>query len=283
MSDTTTAIREIAKKLLEEGKVDLIIGFENGTLPSRSSPCFIRKPADVEKLIWNSNCENNLAKYLPGRKEKVVGIIANGCNSRAIVGLIQEKQVDRDKLVILGVPCEGMTDRNSGLLDETCKTCQHPNPVIYDFLIGDKVKENVNSDPYAAVKEFGKKGTEERWEYITGELSKCIRCYACRNSCPFCYCRECFVDSTKPQWIGKTVNETDTQFFHVVRALHLAGRCVSCGACERACPMGIDLRVLNKKLEEEVDEQFGYKTGLALDQLPPMATFKPDDPQEFIK
>ncbi|MDO8715551.1 MAG: 4Fe-4S dicluster domain-containing protein, partial [Dehalococcoidales bacterium] len=78
-------------------------------------------------------------------------------------------------------------------------------------------------------------------------------------------------------------NETDTQFFHMVRALHLAGRCVSCGACERACPMGIDLRVLNKKLEEEVDEQFGYKAGLALDQLPPMATFKPDDPQEFIK
>ncbi|MDO8577693.1 MAG: 4Fe-4S dicluster domain-containing protein, partial [Dehalococcoidales bacterium] len=252
MSDTISAIRETAKKLLEEGKVDLIIGFENGTLPSRSSPCFIRKPADVEKLVWNSNCENNLAKYLPGRKEKVVGIIANGCGSRAIVGLIQEKQVDREKLVILGVPCEGMTDRNSGLLDETCKTCQHPNPVIYDFLIGDKVKENENSDPYAAVKEFGKKGTEERWEYITGELSRCIRCYACRNSCPFCYCRECFVDSTKPQWIGKTVNETDTQFFHMVRALHLAGRCVSCGACERACPMGIDLRVLNKKLEEEV-------------------------------
>ena len=282
MSDKTTAIREAAKKLLDEGKVELVIGFENGTISSRSSPCFVRKTADADKLIWDAKCENNLAKYLPGRKEKI-GIIAKGCDSRAIVGLIQEKQIEREKLFIVGVPCEGMNDRDTGELSETCKTCGHPNPVIYDVLIGDTVKEGDKAAHFASVKEFAKKGSEERWQYITEQLSKCIRCYGCRNSCPFCYCRECFVDCTKPQWIGKTIDATDTQLFHMVRALHVAGRCVSCGACEKACPMGIDLRVLNKKLEEEVAEQFGYETGLSLDSIPPMTTFKPDDPEEFIK
>jgi formate dehydrogenase subunit beta len=281
MSDNTAAVRETAKKLLEEAKVELIIGFENGTLPGRSAPVFVRKAADVDKLVWNVACENNLAKYLVGRKEKI-GIVAKGCDTRAIIGLIQEKQVEREKLVIIGVPCEGMNDRDTNALHETCKTCRHPNPVIYDVLIGTNVPLK-EGDSFAGVKEFGKKKNEERWEYISHELSKCIRCYACRNSCPLCYCRECFVDSTKPQWIGKTLNETDTQIFHMVRALHLAGRCVSCGACERACPMGIDLRVLNKKLEEEVKEQFGYESGLDLANVPPMTTYKPDDPQEFIK
>src|ERR1035437_5820437 len=140
MSDKTTQIRETAKKLLDEGKVELVIGFEEGTIPTRSSPCFVRKAADADKLVWTATCENNLAKYLPGRKEKI-GIIAKGCDTRAIVGLIQEKQVEREKLFIIGIPCEGMIDRDSGELSETCKTCAHPNPAIYDLLIGDKVKE----------------------------------------------------------------------------------------------------------------------------------------------
>lgn len=282
MSDKTTQIREAAKKLLDEGKVDLIIGFENGTIPARSSPCFIRKSADTEKLVWNAHCENNLANYLPGRKEKI-GIVAKGCDTRAIVGLIQEQQAERNKLVIIGVPCEGMVDRETGQIAETCKTCVHPNPVVFDVLIGEKVKENDKTTHFASVKEFGKKNAEERWQYITEQLSKCIRCYGCRNACPFCYCRECFVDCTKPQWIGKTIDATDTQLFHMTRALHLAGRCVSCGACEKACPMGIDLRVLNKKLEEEVVEQFGYEAGLTLESVPPMTTYRPDDPEDFIK
>ena len=282
MSDKSTLIREAAKKLLDEGKVDLVIGFENGTIPSRSSPCFIRKAADTERLVWNAHCENDLAKYLPGRKEKI-GIVAKGCDSRAIVGLIQEKQIDREKLFIIGVPCEGVVDRETGEISETCKTCVHPNPVIFDVLIGDRVKEGDKLTHFSSVKEFAKKDSGERWQYITDQLSKCIRCYGCRQACPFCYCRECFVDSTKPQWIGKTIDATDTQFFHLVRAMHLAGRCVSCGACERACPMGIDLRVLNKKLEEEVTEQFGYEAGLTIESIPPMTTFRPDDREEFIK
>ena len=316
MDDITAAMRQTARKLLEEDKVDLIIGFEDGTLPLRSSPCFIRSPEEAERLTWNSSCENNLAQYLPGRKERV-GVIAKGCDSRAIVGLIQEKQIGRDQVVILGVPCQGMIDRKkveqalegkelleaeekgeeilvkgadfektlprTDLLHQSCKTCLHRNPAVYDFLLGEKVAESENVDEYADIKEFEGKSAEQRWDYLANELSKCIRCYACRNACPFCYCRECFVDSSQPQWIGKTTDVTDTQLFHMVRALHLAGRCVSCGACERACPMGVDLRMLNKKLEGDVEGMFDYKAGLSLEELPPLATYKPEDQQEFIK
>ncbi|MFC2039210.1 4Fe-4S dicluster domain-containing protein [Chloroflexota bacterium] len=316
MDDITAAIRQTAQKLLEEDKVDLIIGFEGGTLPFRSSPCFIRSPDEVERLTWNSSCENNLADYLPGRKERI-GIIAKGCDSRAIVGLIQEKQVGRDQLVILGVPCWGMIDRRkveqalggkevleveekggeiavkgadfekvlprADLLHKSCRSCRHSNPAVYDFLLGDKVAEDGTVDEYGDIREFEEKGAEQRWDYLANELSRCIRCYACRNACPFCYCRECFVDSSSPQWIGKTTDVTDTQLFHLIRALHLAGRCVDCGACERACPMGVDLRMINKKLEEDVEGMFGYKAGLSLEELPPLATYKPEDQQEFIR
>ena len=316
MDDITAAMRQTARKLLEEDKVDVIIGFEDGTLPLRSSPCFIRSSDGVERLTWNSSCENNLAQYLPGRTERV-GIIAKGCDSRAIVGLIQEKQIGRDQVVILGVPCQGMIDRKkveqalegkeisgaeekgeeisvqgagfdktlprTDLLHQSCKTCRHRNPRVYDFLLGDKVAESENVDEYADVKEFDRKSAEQRWDYLSNELSKCIRCYACRNACPFCYCRECFVDSSRPQWIGKTTDITDTQLFHLIRALHLAGRCVGCAACERACPMGVNLMMLNKKLEEDVEELFGYKAGLSLEELPPLATYKPEDQQEFIR
>ncbi len=316
MNDVIAAIRQTAKKLLEENKVDLIIGFEDGTLPLFSSPCFVRNPDDVERLTWDSSCENNLARFLPGRRERV-GIVAKGCDSRAIVGLIQENQIEREKLVILGIPCHGMIDRKklesavggkevleaeerdeeilvrgsdfekvlprADLLHQSCRVCRHRNPVIYDFLLGEKVPESEKVDEYEDIKQFEAKSAEERRAYLASEINKCIRCYACRNACPFCYCRECFVDNSEPQWVGKTVDPVDTELFHLVRALHLAGRCVDCGACERACPMGVDLRKLNKKLEKDVEERFGYKAGLSLEELPPLATYKPEDEQEFIR
>ena len=90
------------------------------------------------------------------------------------------------------------------------------------------------------------------------------------------------MDSSKPQWIGKTTDASDTAIFHIMRAFHLAGRCVDCGACERACPMGVDIRKLNRKLVRDVKEWFGYEAGLSLEQVAPLSTFKPDDTEEFM-
>ena len=307
-------IREVARKLLQQKEVDLVIGFEQGSLPLRFTPCFIRNEEEVDRLIWNSFCSNNLAKYLVKRQEKVA-IVAKSCDARAAVELIKEKQIPREQVVIIGVPYHGIVDRrrieaevegkeileveeNADTLilkgdgftkvldryDYLCRCCEvraHSNPVICDILIDDMVEERP-PDQYLDVVEFEAKSSDERWQHICDEVSKCIRCYACRNACPLCYCQECFVDNTRPQWIGKTTNFSDTLIFHLTRALHLAGRCVECGACERACPMGVDIRMLNRKLASDVKELFDYEAGISLEEVAPLATFKPDDPEGFM-
>lgn len=306
MQQLTHEIRELARTLLREKKVEVVIGFERGSLPFRRRPCFVRKEEDAERMVWDGWCENTLATYLPKRKEKAA-IVVKGCDSRAVVELIKEKQVPRDQVLLIGVPCQGMIDRaqveasivsgrlgqaedgpdfeetarRSGLLLDCCKTCTHPNPVLCDVAVGERVPEKTQ-DAFEDIEAFNALKPEERWAYLNKEVEKCIRCYACRNACPLCYCPECFVDASLPQWVGKSVDVSDTMIFHLMRAYHLAGRCVACGACERACPMGVDLGKLNRMLLKEVKDLFGYEAGLSLDEKSPLATFRPDDPESFI-
>jgi formate dehydrogenase subunit beta len=314
MQQCTAEIRAIARKLLREKQVEVVIGFERGSMPLRSRPCFVRKEEEVDRLVWDGFCDNALAAYLPKRKEKAA-IVVKGCDSRAVVELIKEKQVQRDQVLLIGVPCKGMIDRarveasaapkrileaeetedllvlkgpdgeetlsRSECLHECCKTCTHPNPVLYDVLVGEPYPEE-KQDPFADIESFNAMTPEERWAYLGKEVDKCIRCYACRNACPLCYCPECFVDASAPQWIGKSVDSSDTVIFHLMRAYHLAGRCVSCGACERACPVGVDIRKLNRKLVKDVKDLFGYEAGLSVEETSPLATFRPDDPEAFI-
>ena len=44
----------------------------------------------------------------------------------------------------------------------------------------------------------------------------------------------------------------EKMFFHVMRAYHLAGRCVGCDACVTVCPMDIPLGKLNRKVAKEI-------------------------------
>ena len=312
--NTTEKIREVAKQLLADQKVDLVVGFAKGTLPLRSTPYFARTPEQAENLIWNSACENNLANFVRKRTDKVA-VIAKGCDVRAIVGLIKEGQINRENLTIIGVPCEGMVDRKQicqaigcqDILEATdqgaelslkgknfektlakadvmfgsCKTCQYNTPVIFDELIGEALPaKEANYDDIAA---FEALSAAERNAFIAKEMEKCIRCYACRQACPTCYCSECFVDCGAPAWIGKSaVSVDDNALFQTVRVLHLAGRCVDCGACERACPMGIKLSLLNRKMVKDVKELFGAEAGVNLNDPPALNVHQFEDKEDFM-
>jgi formate dehydrogenase subunit beta len=170
----------------------------------------------------------------------------------------------------------------SEVLQENCAVCIHRNPVVYDELVAEPVKEQTGIDRYKDVRRIEEMQLEEKNNFFDNFLSTCIRCYACRNACPLCYCPTCFVDESQPQWLGKSIDPTDIKTFHLLRAFHCAGRCTDCGACQRACPMGINVRIFTKKLEKDCFELYGWESGLTLEERPPLDTYKPDDPDSGI-
>ncbi|MBW1785721.1 MAG: 4Fe-4S binding protein [Deltaproteobacteria bacterium] len=316
MLEYTEKIREIARKLLQDKTVDVFVGYRKGTVPMMNHPVLIREPDQADLLHWDSFCALNLCNYLTRRKEKI-GIVANGCNSRNIVNHIIENQIARDQLYIVGLPCTGMIDHRAAaravkhreitdveekgdrftvkgdgfeetfdknkFLQHNCATCTHHNPVIHDDMIADAVAEPEDVAVYADVEKLEQMTPDKKWGFFTRMFSRCLRCYACRNACPLCYCPTCFVDESRPQWVGKSTDPTDTMTFHFLRAYHCAGRCTDCGACERVCPVGIRMRQFTKKLNKDALEIFSWEPGLDLDTRPPLDVYRPDDYNEFIR
>ena len=257
----------------------------------------------------------------PGLKEQPpppkVAIIVKGCDGRSVIGLIKELQVPRENLIIIAAPCEGMLDANVAqrligmdeivsaeeidgtvkikdetgketefdrkqLLAEACRFCSHKSAAIYDKAVGDLPQDQAVSTSEDPFEEFSKKSVPERWQQFCHEISKCVLCKACRSACPNCYCKLCFADQTRPNWIGTGNQLCDVIFYHLGRIFHQAGRCVDCGACVRACSMGVDLRTFTYKLVKDAQELFDYTAGLNLEQVPPLLEFNDGDPENFI-
>ena len=301
-------IHEEVKGLLESGEVTIVIGWEAGSAPFKTTPAFIESPEDVRRLVWNPACTNNLSVYLAEAAAHArVGIIAKPCDSRSIVTLIQEKQVTRENLKIIGVTCPGVADDaalvKAGVrlsevraldwdgdsiritttngstsipfaqaVKEGCRTCVQRTPVIADVTIGESVDSN-NQQPATG----GQQSFDERRAYWAEQFERCIRCYGCRQVCPACYCAKCFADRTDVKFTSRRTITSEAWMWHMGRAMHLAGRCIGCGECERACPMELPIMKLNREVQRHIDELFGYVPGMDPEEAPVLGRFDPED------
>ncbi|MBN1368159.1 MAG: 4Fe-4S dicluster domain-containing protein [Dehalococcoidales bacterium] len=308
-----------AGNLLEQGKVQYIIGFEPGTVKFATTPLVITDKKDIARLTVNHFITNNLAKQLIPLKGKAA-IVAKGCDSRSIVSLIQDHKVARENIIIIGVPCEGLIDINNiqqlmgkerdeidditregdkiivtagkdkkdftlkDVLYAHCLSCETPTPKEYDILLGEPSSPPTDKAAgQANITDLEKMTPEQRYEFWKEQMQKCTRCYACRNVCPACYCERCFVEETEPQWIESVPNWQDNLMFQTIRNMHVAGRCTDCGNCERACPVGIPLRSLSKKMYDIVDETFHFKAGNDINEQPLMASYEQNEAEEMIR
>jgi formate dehydrogenase subunit beta len=312
-------LRQEAKALLEQGKIDWLIGFESGSLKFATTPLITKDKNDVQRLVINPFIVNNLAKFLIEIKGRV-GIVAKGCDSRSIVSLIQDNKVVREDVVILAVPCPGLIDlakverligKDRDKLDDItregdkvtikvdgkkkevattqalfdhCLACELPTPQEYDILLAEPrlpaPELAVSGQNIAKLKETP---PAERWEFWKNELSRCIRCYACRNVCPACFCQRCFVEETEPQWALPVPRWQDNLIFQIVRNIHVAGRCTDCGECERACPVRIPLRSLTREMYDIVDELFHFKSGMDKEALPLMTHYEQEEAEDLFR
>ena len=306
-------LKQAAKALLKEHKVDLVLGFEAGSLNFTTSPLITSDIKDLDRLVINPFIVNNLANFLVGLKGRIA-IVAKGCDSRSIVSLIQDNKVKREDLVVIGVPCSGMVDLNKieklagidrdqiaditfnnnkaniitrdgtkkvllkEVLFDCCLGCELATPEEYNILLGDHIKPiGERETSLKSIEELKSKSPQERWHFWRQQFEHCIKCYACRNVCPACYCQRCFVEESEPQWLQPMPLWQDNLMFQIIRNIHVAGRCTDCGECERACPVGIPLRSLTKDMYDIVGDLFDFKPGMDKEQQPLLTSYEAED------
>jgi ferredoxin len=293
----TEAIRAAAVKLLQEEQVATVIGYLPGRRKGTAGPALVTSVEEAQKLVFSPACVNNLSLYLTKAKKGVVkpgrvAIVAKGCDLRALAGLMGEAQFKREDLTIIGVACAGVyrSATNAGApaseanLAWKCRECTVHLPEGVDVLAG-SLPELPELTP-AESQELARLealSPAERWAFWKEHFSRCIRCLACRQVCPFCYCEQCMCDRNRPQAVESSPRPAGNTAWHITRAMHLAGRCAGCAECERACPMDIPLNLLNRRMAKELKELYDYEAGMLPQEKTPLTQYREDDDQSFIK
>ena len=312
-----------AKELLADGTVVRVLGWKRCDLPYNPEPAFFGTEEELDALVYDGFCGANLSKYMieAGKKEGRTLVFLKPCDTYSFNQLIKEHRVDREKAYIIGVGCKGKLDveklRKMGIkgiqsisgaeltddceilnvstiygdktvaykdaMLERCHVCKGKEHMIYDEIIGES-KDTKDADRFAEVEKIEKMSPEERFAFFQKELSKCIRCNACRNVCPACSCIKCVFDNDRYDTAQKANTTTfEEQMFHIIRAFHVAGRCTDCGECSRVCPQHIPLHLLNRKFIKDIDEFYGeYQAGADTDSRAPLTNFTQEDVEPSI-
>ena len=287
-------LRDLAKKLLTDGTVKVVLGYEQG--PRGVRPLFATRVEDTERLIFDPRCVQNLVTFLNPRRAHLkrlgkMAVVVKACDARAAAGLLRESQLKRDDVVLIGVRCGGVVGDPAGdatLTADTvaprCGTCPSRVPTLADHVVGPELPAppvNASEDEWMA--RLDAMSHADRWAFWMGELERCVRCNACREVCPLCFCERCVQDKSQPQWIESSPHVRGNLSWHLTRALHLAGRCSGCSECARACPAGIPLNLLNRQAARTVATRFGAVVGDDPNVPAPVGTFRQDDAEEFIR
>lgn len=316
-------IRDRAKELLANGTVARVLGWKVGDLPYNPEPAYFETEESLNEFVYNGFCGANLSKYMieASKLEGKTMVCLKPCDTYSFQQLMKEHRVDREKAYIVGVGCKGKLDiekiRKQGIkgiqeiegaemtgdaselkiqtiygektcsyqeaMLERCHVCKGKDHMIYDELLGES-RDTKDADRFDEVAKIEAMTSEEKFAFFQKELSKCIRCNACRNVCPACSCRKCVFDSTKFDSAQKAnVDSFEEKMFHVIRAFHVAGRCTDCGECSRVCPQGIRLHLFNRKYIKDINEFYGeYQAGADTDSRGPLTNYTFDDVEPSI-
>jgi len=305
MTDLSVIIKGIvenSKRLIESGEVNVVIGYKKSELPPFSKPHLAFKSDDADEFIFGVNSVHNLTlyllRYLKENPEHKAGVILKGCDYKSLVVLIQERMIDRSRVKIIGLGCQGMIDPKKitgknkddysvlspDILHDKCLYCDVRNTPNADIFIGDRVDIKPERERYFREIEFYKdKSDKDLLNLWKDAFSKCIRCYACRQVCPMCYCDICISYRNMPQWIDLSPSPNNNMLFHLRRAMCMAGRCTDCGECERVCPVGIPLRLIYNRISMKLEELYdGYRAGMDIEKKPILQDYSAQDMEDFI-
>ena len=304
-----------AVSLLESGRVTSVLGWRKGEFDYDITPAVFTDSGDIKaNFVWNDFCGANFSKYLVSKTIKSEGkilVFLKPCDTYSFNQLLTEHRFNREKVYAVGVPCEGMVDIDKikeitgdgissiecgesivvntiyddaktidakDVLAERCINCKSKKHVAYDELLGDE-GEVLASGRFDEVERLEKMTPDERFEFWQSELSKCIRCNACRNVCPACTCENCVFNNPNSGVENKAAaNSFEEKMFHIIRAFHVAGRCTDCGECSRVCPQNIPLHLLNRKFIKDMDNFYGeYQAGNEVGTRAPLVNYTTDD------
>lgn len=307
---------EKAISLLENGTVTSVLGWKKGEFDYDITPAIFKTAEEItESFVWNDFCGANFSKYLVSKTKKSEGkilVFLKPCDTYSFNQLLTEHRFDREKVYAVGIPCDGMVDINkikavcdgisaveckdntllihgiyedepvvvetNTVVAERCLNCKSKKHVAYDELIGED-GDVIDSARFDEVEKLEKMTADERFAFWQNELSKCIRCNACRDICPACTCEQCVFDNPKSPVENKApANSFEEKMFHIIRAFHVAGRCTDCGECSRVCPQNIPLHLLNRKFIKDIDSFYGeYQAGAEVGSRAPLVNYTTED------
>ena len=282
----TDAVLARAKELLSNGTVNRVIGWEKGLFEDDQTPRVFTSVEELDKdFIYDHYSVATVSKYLIKETKKEGKILAflKANDTYSFNQLVKEHRVNRDNVYIVAVPSNGEAQKGKihvvydEIMDTDGKISAKKEESLED-------KEAFNKERFEMIAKLEAMTADEKFAFWQNELSKCIRCNACRNVCPACTCEQCVFDNPKSGVSQKAAADSfEEKMFHIIRAFHVAGRCTDCGECSRVCPQNIPLYLLNRKYIKDVDEIHGeYQAGEDTESRAPLNTYKTDDVEPSI-